>query len=83
MGFFGKKEKPERENISGVTDTEKNPVYPSVTHADTGIDSTLEAQVVKKLDWRVPTLLGFLCASRAIRQVDQSAKSVYRFAGLS
>lgn len=65
MGFFRKQDAPTEPEATVktavTTDPEKNAVAPQVTPAGTAIDPELEARVVRKLDWRVPTLLGFLC----------------------
>lgn len=70
MGFFGKKDRPEDaiENASIDSDTEKQ--MPS--HEDeyrnavpdipvVEVDPVVEKRLLRKLDWRVPMLLGFLC----------------------
>lgn len=76
MGFFSKSESPEDEiqNAPPVQDVEKT--VPS--HEETGpaqstavtatlLDPELERRVLRKLDWRVPTLTAFLCMKPAIQ----------------
>lgn len=70
MGFFGKRDPPEDaiENVPVDSDTEKQ--MPS--HEDecrntmpdipvVEVDPVVEKRLLRKLDWRVPMLLGFLC----------------------
>lgn len=70
MGFFGKSETPgdEIQNASPAQDVEKTipPIEaagptPSTAVTATLIDPELERRVLRKLDWRVPTLTAFLC----------------------
>lgn len=74
MGFFGKEEVPEDEIQSAPPDPDLEKRIPS--HEETGpvqphqpviapavIDPELEKRVLRKLDWRVPTLMGFFCKS--------------------
>lgn len=65
MAFFGKKDAqiaPERAVETTVTpDSEKTAAQPQNTCSESVIDPAVEARVVRKLDLRVPTLLGFLC----------------------
>ncbi|KAJ5585516.1 uncharacterized protein N7459_005316 [Penicillium hispanicum] len=69
MGFFGKSDPPE-DDIQTAPDPdvektvpahqETGPVQPpAVMTASTSIDPELERRVLRKLDWRVPTLMGF------------------------
>lgn len=64
MAFFGKKDAqiaPERAVETTVTpDSEKTAAQPQNTCSESVIDPAVEARVVRKLDLRVPTLLGFL-----------------------
>lgn len=71
MGFFGKSE-PSEDDIQiapPVQDAEKRDfsqeengrrIQPLAVTA-TSIDPELERRVLRKLDWRVPPLTGFLC----------------------
>lgn len=71
MGFFGKSE-PSEDDIQSappVQDVEKRDlsqeengrhVQPTSVTA-TPIDPVLERRVLRKLDWRIPPLTGFLC----------------------
>lgn len=69
MGFFGKAEPPEDEIQRAPSDQdvektipahqESNPAQPTVVPA--AIDADLERRVLRKLDLRVPTLMGFFC----------------------
>lgn len=73
MGFFGKSESPEDE-IQRAPDPdvekrvpsheEKGPVEPVGVYVPATIDPELEKRVLRKLDLRVPTLMGFFCMSR-------------------
>ncbi|OQE25398.1 hypothetical protein PENSTE_c006G01172 [Penicillium steckii] len=70
MGFFGKEDLPEDEIQRAPPDPDLEKRIPS--HEETGpvqpnqpviapaiIDPELEKRVLRKLDWRVPTLMGF------------------------
>lgn len=72
MGFFGKADYPEDEIQRAPPDHDIEKRVPS--HEETGpsqpsqlapvpatIDPELERRVLRKLDWRVPTLMGFFC----------------------
>lgn len=72
MGFFGKADYPEDEIQRAPPDLdiekripsheETGPVQPSLPVPEPAvIDPELERRVLKKLDWRVPTLMGFFC----------------------
>lgn len=70
MGFFGKSELPEDQIQRAPSDQdvektlpahqESSPAQPEVL-APPSIDPELERRVLRKLDWRVPTLMGFFC----------------------
>jgi hypothetical protein len=68
MGFFGKSELPEDIiQVAPDADVEKTTVPahvekpPTATIEIAAIDPELERRVVRKLDLRVPTLMGFFC----------------------
>ena len=71
MGLFGKRELPEDEiqRVPPDQDVEKTlpaqlevaPVQPPAKLTPRAIDPELERRVVRKLDLRVPTLMGFFC----------------------
>lgn len=68
MGFIGKPEQSEDviQNAPEAQDVEKRiPSHEKTpaggTVAATAIDPELERRVLRKLDWRVPTLTAFLC----------------------
>jgi hypothetical protein len=68
MGYFGKNEPPEDviqpapdEDVQKVTAPAHQEKPPSATMAT--IDPDLERQVVRKLDWHLPTLMAFFCMS--------------------
>lgn len=74
MGFFGKKEPPEDaiENAPDVDTEKQQPVHSE--RADEGhtvplpivqIDPAVEKRMLRKMDCRVPVLLGFLCEPAA------------------
>ena len=74
MGFFGKKDPPEDaiENAPDVDTEKQQPVHherddegalPPVPIAQ--IDPAVERRMLRKMDCRVPVLLGFLCESIA------------------
>ena len=79
MGLFGKRELPEDEiqRVPPDQDVEKTlpaqletaPVQPPTKFNPRAIDPELERQVVRKLDLRVPTLLGFLCMCKSIIKI--------------
>ncbi|KAJ5102640.1 hypothetical protein N7532_003169 [Penicillium argentinense] len=70
MGFFGKFDPPEDEIQRAPPDVdiekrvpsheENEPGQPPAVVAAAPIDPELERRVLRKLDWRVPTLMGFL-----------------------
>lgn len=75
MGFFGKTETPadEIQTASPAQDVEKTipPIEvagpaPSTAVTTTLLDPELERRVLRKLDWRVPTLTAFLCMNPTI-----------------
>lgn len=80
MGFFGKSDPPEDEiqNAPPVQDVEKTvpsheeagPAQPMPVTA-TLLDPELERRVLRKLDWRVPTLTAFLCMTPSIHPRHQ------------
>jgi hypothetical protein len=71
MGFFGKADYPEdqiqrappdpdiEKRIPSHEEAPSQPNLPVVLPAT--IDPELERRVLRKLDWRVPTLMGFFC----------------------
>ncbi|KAJ5179819.1 hypothetical protein N7492_003029 [Penicillium capsulatum] len=67
MGFFGKSEPPEDEIQRAPSDQDVEKTIPTHQETDPGqpetftpaIDPELERRVLRKLDWRVPTLMGF------------------------
>lgn len=76
MGFLGKADPPEDEiQTASDHDVEKTvPAHqetgsvspPAVMTAATTIDPELERRVLRKLDLRVPTLMGFFCRTPRI-----------------
>ena len=72
MGFSRKQQQQQQpedviqtapnEDIEKTTVPAHEEERPTVTLP--AIDPELERRVVRKLDWRVPTLLGFFCTSR-------------------
>lgn len=50
---------PEKQPAS--IDNESHTALPQMHSPRVNVDLMVEARVVRKLDWRVPTLLGFLC----------------------
>lgn len=72
MGFFGKHDDPE-DQIQTAPEPQPDIEKPVPAHEETSaaqppviptaavIDPELERRVVRKLDLRVPTLLGFFC----------------------
>jgi hypothetical protein len=71
MGLFGKREYPDDEiqRVPPDQDVEKTlpaqmevaPAQPPAKYTPSAIDPELERRVVRKLDLRVPTLMGFFC----------------------
>jgi hypothetical protein len=70
MGYFGKKDPSEDEIQRAPSDQDVEKTVPA--HQETGyiqraavattaLDPELERRVLRKLDWRVPTLMGFFC----------------------
>lgn len=66
MGFLARQEQPEDliqtapdEDIEKIAVPAHEEKAPTATLP--AIDPELERRVVRKLDWRVPTLLGFFC----------------------
>lgn len=82
MGFFGKKD-PSGDEIKEapiMSDPEKQqPVHhddaqtalPQIPAAVVNIDPAVEARMLRKLDLRVPTLMGFLCMSPRFRTLHR------------
>lgn len=76
MGFLERQELPDDViQTAPNADVEKIAVPaheekpPTVTLP--AIDPELERRVVKKLDWRVPTLLGFFCMLQTPRPLNE------------
>ena len=73
MGFFGKKDAPEDaiENAPDVDTEKQQPVHNERDEGDHAalplpiveIDPAVERRMLRKMDCRVPVLLGFLCES--------------------
>ena len=73
MGFFGKKDPPEDtiENAPDVDTEKQQPVHNERDEGDHAalplpiveIDPAVERRMLRKMDCRVPVLLGFLCES--------------------
>ena len=73
MGFFGKKDLPEDaiENAPDVDTEKQQPVHNERDEGDHAalplpiveIDPAVERRMLRKMDCRVPVLLGFLCES--------------------
>lgn len=77
MGFFGKREAPgdttghvdaiieapgpDPEKQQVAHDEDFHTALPQIPQAAPTIDPAVEARLLRKLDLRVPTLLGFLC----------------------
>jgi hypothetical protein len=72
MGFFGKKDPSEDEIQRAPSDQDVEKTVPA--HQESGhiqppamaatvLDPELERRVLRKLDWRVPTLMGFFCTA--------------------
>lgn len=77
MGFFGKREAPgdttghvdaiieapgsDPEKQQVAHDEDFHTALPQIPQVTPTIDPTVEARLLRKLDLRVPTLLGFLC----------------------
>lgn len=77
MGFFGKREAPgdatghvdaiveapgpDPEKQQVAHDEDFHTALPQIPQATPTIDPAVEARLLRKLDLRVPTLLGFLC----------------------
>lgn len=70
MGYFGKKNPSEDEIQRAPPDRDVEKTVPA--HQEAGniqppavaarvLDPELERRVLRKLDWRVPTLMGFFC----------------------
>ena len=71
MGFFGKKDPPE-DAIENAPDVDTEKQQPMHNERDEGdhtalplplveIDPAVEKRMLRKMDCRVPVLLGFLC----------------------
>lgn len=86
MGFFGKKDPSGDEIIEApvMSDPEKQqPVHhddaqtalPQIPPAVVNIDPAIEARILRKLDLRVPTLMGFLCMSTRPRTLHRRFRS--------
>ena len=73
MGFFGKKDLPEDaiENAPDMDTEKQQPVHNERDEGDHAalplpiveIDPAVERRMLRKMDCRVPVLLGFLCES--------------------